>query len=187
MIARIISYGVASVIVLFLLNMKNSLGIAKHMEECFDKLANKNDKVEDSPLKEAQSMDACLQQKSDFLEKFALRSNHKTLQALPANVPCQYVGVWRASQPNCTYEHSLNADGKFTSKPIECSISSNEFYGEWNVQQTKMVWFPSEGVVWPLDINPMESVTPNAFVLVERNGSHTQFTKVAALPSERCP
>lgn len=189
-IMRVIGYGVASVIVLFLLNMITSFGIAKHMAECFDKpanTANNNDKAEYSPLKEAHNMDACLQQKSNFIEKFTLRADHKILQDLPPNVPCQYVGVWGASQSNCTYEHSLNAEGKFTSTPISCSVSSNEFFGEWRVQQNTMVWFPTEGVVWPLDINPIESVTPTSFVLVERNGSRTQFTKVLALPSDRCP
>ncbi|MBL6987478.1 MAG: hypothetical protein ISR72_10680 [Methylobacter sp.] len=190
MIMRIIGYGAAAVIVLLLLKMISSFGIAQHMVECFDKLANtsnSNDKTEYSPLKEAQNMDACLQQKSNFIEKLTLRSYHKIVQALSPNAPCQYVGIWSASQANCIYEHSLYAEGRFISRPISCSVSSDEFFGEWSIQQNKMVWFPAEGVVWPPDINSMESVTPTSFVLVERNGSSTQFTKVSDLQSDLCP
>jgi hypothetical protein len=134
-------------------------------------------------LKHARRMVACLEEKNSFLENWLMSSVHRTVDAMQA--PKEFVGTWIASQPRCTYRHRLEANGEFTSEPMGCSLSGDTFHGVWGVYDNKMVWLSDEGIVWPPDINQMDVVDKDFFLLVERDGTRTKFSRVSepALPS----
>lgn len=130
-------------------------------------------------LKYAQDMVACLRQKNGILENLLMRSVYKAIDATP-NAPREFVGTWNASQPRCSYRHKLEANGEFTSEPMGCSLSAETFHGVWGVYDNRMIWLADEGGVWPPDINPMDVVDKDFFLLVEQDGTRTKFTRASA-------
>ncbi|MCI0507988.1 MAG: hypothetical protein L0Z73_18030 [Gammaproteobacteria bacterium] len=80
------------------------------------------------------------------------------------------------------YQVTLGADGQFLAEPVKTSDrDAIRVTGSWGVvgsgDSQKMVWLYDEGHVWPPDVNPITNPTPDSFVLVEQNGSRTEFIR----------
>jgi hypothetical protein len=183
-LSRAIGYGIGLAIVLALLMVMGRKGLVTNTLQCLEAPGMFDD--QQSALRRAQAMAACLDRKNGFLEGMMMSSINKTLRTLP-NAPCKYVGVWNSFQPQCTYTIALDAIGEFTAEPLNCSISSDSMSGSWGVHKNQMVWMYKQGRSWPPDVNSIQDVDANSFLLVEANGSRTVFTRVAALPSPLCP
>ncbi len=125
----------------------------------------------------AKSMVTCQRQRNGFLENLWMRPVFQAIDAMP-NAPQEFVGTWDADQPRCSYRHTLAANGEFTSEPRGCSLSSETFHGAWGVYDNQMVWLVDGGKTWPPDINPMDVVDQDFFLLVERDGTRTRFRRV---------
>jgi hypothetical protein len=134
--------------------------------------------AKEGSLKYAKSMVTCMRQKNGFLENLLMDSVFRAVDAMP-NVPKEFVGTWAAAQPRCNYRHKLEENGEFTSEPQGCSLSSEIFHGAWGVYGNQMIWMPDNGAAWPPDINPMDVVDKDFFLLVEKDGSRTKFARVA--------
>jgi len=139
-------------------------------------------------LSHAKSMVACLRRENSYFEDLLMRPIYAAIDAMP-NHPQELVGVWEAVQPRCTYRHTLKANGEFISEPVECSLGDDTFHGSWGVFDKQMLWLADEGLVWPPDINALDMVDKNFFLLTEKDGSRTRFTRLpgaaedAALPA----
>lgn len=127
-------------------------------------------------LPHAKSLAACLDDKNGILENFMMRSIHRTLNAMPNN-PAEFVGVWNSSQPRCNYRFLLKPDGQFLARPGACSISSNTYRGYWGVHENSMIWLAEEDPLWPPDINTMDYVDRDLFLLTEGDGTRTKFVR----------
>lgn len=141
-------------------------------EECIS-LTSK----EKGALNHAKSMVQCLRLKNGFFENLLMGSVYRAIDAMP-NVPKDFVGTWEASQPRCKYRHKLQENGVFISEPMSCSLSAEAFEGEWGVYDNRFIWLQNEGIVWPPDINPMDVVDKDFFLLVEKDGTRTKFSRV---------
>lgn len=130
----------------------------------------------------ARSMVACLKKNGGFFENLVMNQIYLTVDAMP-NAPKAFVGVWDASQPRCNYRHTLKESGEFISEPRGCSLSADTFYGTWGVYENQMVWLVDEGVIWPPDINQIDVVDNDFFLLVERDGTRTKFSRVKDAPA----
>ncbi|MBE0621976.1 MAG: hypothetical protein IH605_15390 [Burkholderiales bacterium] len=183
-IARIIGYGIGSVVFLGVLAWFGLVRMATFSEECLQRPGVF--KAGDGAIKTAQSIDECLQAQNSFLENLLRRSTHKTLKSLP-NAPCKYVGVWNSPRLQGIYQYSLHEDSKFTVAPLDRRNGGDFYSGEWGVYRGKMVWLYDEGRVWPPDVNVIKSTDGNSFSLVEADNSITTFTRVGALESISCP
>lgn len=127
-------------------------------------------------LEYARGVVACLKKENGYLENLVLRPVFRAVETLP-NAPKEYVGIWHASQPRCNYQHKLEEDGRFTSEPLGCSLSSETFHGTWGVYDNQMIWLVDGEGMWPPDINPIDRVDNDFFLLVERDGSRTRFVR----------
>lgn len=150
--------------------------VANNSVECSDVVSSM-----EGGLKYAKGMVVCLRQKNGFLENLAMGSVYRAIDAMP-NVPQEFVGTWDASQPRCSYRHKLGENGEFNSEPRGCSLSADIFHGVWGVYDNQLIWLPDEGVVWPPEINPMDVIDNDFFLLVEKDGSRTKFSRVASDP-----
>jgi hypothetical protein len=128
-------------------------------------------------LPHAWRMADCLDEKNGVLENFMMRPIHEALAAMPRN-PGEFVGVWQSSQPRCSYRFLLLADGQFLATPQVCSLSSAAYRGYWGVHQDRMVWLSEADPLWPPDINALDYVDKDLFLLTERDGSRTKFVRV---------
>jgi len=128
-------------------------------------------------LSQAKAMVSCMRNKNGIFEDLLMRSTYSAIDAMPIT-PKQFVGVWDASQPQCNYRHTLKENGEFISEPMECNFSSTSYRGAWGVHDGKMIWLPDEGEVWPPDINQIDSVDSDFFLLAEKDGSRTKFSRV---------
>ncbi len=127
----------------------------------------------------ARAMVTCLRQKNGVLGNMAMRPVYHAIDAMPSN-PGEFVGTWNSSQPRCNYRFTLQANGEFVGEPMGCTLSAETFHGAWGVYDRQMVWLYDEGNVWPPDINPMDVVDKDFFLLVEKDGSRTRFTRAEA-------
>ena len=134
-------------------------------------------------LGNAKRIAECLDQQNGVLENLMMRPIHQAINALPNN-PSQFVGVWNSSQPRCNYKITLKADGEFLGEPVSCTISSDRFNGTWGVFENQMIWLYERGADWPPDINAMDVVDKDFFLLVEKDGSRTKFTRTGNLPTQ---
>lgn len=125
-------------------------------------------------LAHAKNMVVCLREKNGILENWLMGSTYRAIDAMP-NAQNEYVGIWDASQPRCAYRHKLDANGEFTSESHGCSISSATYHGAWGVYENHMMWLPDGGNSWPPDINQIDVIDENTFLLVELDGSRTKF------------
>lgn len=178
--ARLVCYSIALAISYGLLHFYASIQLAQHMEDCHIRSTS------ESSLAEVKDLDACLTEKSGFLERFLFRSFHKGVAALP-HAPKSFVGTWTSTQPHCTYRITLSGTSKFEAEPMACEISSQRYEGLWGVDGDTMIWINGSNgrLVLAADINPIESATPDAFTLVEQNGSRTTFTRDGSSPSAK--
>ena len=183
-ITRFIGYGVALVIILILVAFITRKGLVANTLQCMEAPGMFDDKR--SALLNAQLMGVCISRKNGFLEDMMMGSVNQTLRALP-NAPCKYVGVWQSFQPHCTYSIALDSIGEFTAEPVNCSIGPEAISVSWGVHKGQMVWIYKQGRPWPPEVNPMQDVDADTFMLKEANGSRTVFKRVAPLPSTLCP
>lgn len=132
------------------------------------------------------SLVACLRDRNSYFENLLMKPVYSVVDAIP-NAPKELVGVWEASQPRCTYRHTLKENGEFISEPVECILSDETFHGVWGVYDNQMVWLSDDGKIWPPDINPIDKVDQDFFLLVEQDGSRTKFSRlknIAVAPAE---
>lgn len=182
-ISRLLGYGVVGFIIVGLLTFIGQSRIVKSTIQCTEALTLQPKKP--SALERTKTMLACLENHNSFLENFLMRSQRKIIRELP-NVPCAYVGVWRSSQPGCTYNITLRDDGSFSAEPENCTISNDFFSGSWGVSSNKMIWMYDDGRVWPPDVNKIEATTNNDFRLIEENGSSTTFHRLGNTIGGQC-
>lgn len=178
--ARIFLYGLFLLLLLCLIYGYVQWKLREHTVECAANPEIVNSKL--SALKDAQTLEACLNQKNGFLENLFMRPLHDMLHSLPNN-PAEYAGTWHSSRPECEYQITLHPNGDFNAEPIKCNISSENFTGYWGVHENSMVWISKQGRFWPPDINPIEPVNSNQFILKEENGTRTRFSRVEAVAS----
>lgn len=145
--------------------------VINNTEECSGVVHSGSDGLE-----YAKGMVVCLKKKNGYLENLLLSSVFRAIETLP-NAPKEYVGIWRASQPRCNYQHKLEADGRFTSEPLGCSLGSATYHGTWGVYDNQMIWLADEDGLWPPDINPIDRVDNDFFLLVEMDGTRTRFVR----------
>ncbi len=131
----------------------------------------------DDPLGHAKEMITCLESRNSFPENVFMTPLSNAIKALPNN-PERFIGTWRSSQPKCDYLFELYLDGEFFAKPISCAISSRDFHGVWGVYENKMVWLYEQFNTWQPDINDMDVVSSETFLLLEKDGRRTLFTRV---------
>ncbi len=172
---RIIFY----VFVLFILfNLAHGIVIGRltnNAMECSAMSAANQDAI-----KNAQATITCLKNKNGFFENLSLRPIERAINAMP-NHPNEYTGIWNSSQPGCNYQFTLLGNGRFTAAPLNCNISSEDFTGNWGIYENQMVWLYDNQTRWPFDINPMDVVDRDFFLLTEQNGARTRFTRSAGL------
>jgi hypothetical protein len=152
------------------------MGIAKGRLTDNTEACIKASSVTKAGLAHAKNMVACLREKNGILEDWLIHSTYRAIDAMP-NAQKDFVGTWDASQPRCTYRHKLDANGEFTSESHGCSISSATFHGAWGVYENQMMWLPDGGNSWPPDINQIDVVDEDTFLLVELDGSRTKFLR----------
>jgi len=127
-------------------------------------------------LPHAQRMAACLAEKNGPLENLMMRPVQQALAAMPRN-PGEFVGVWQSVQPRCSYRFLLQADGQFLATPGVCSLSVATYRGYWGVHEDRMVWLTEADPLWPPDINALDYVDKDLFLLTEADGSRTKFVR----------
>jgi len=82
----------------------------------------------------------------------------------------------------------LNDDGTYWVQPNAASglVDSAGDSGYWMVQGSHMVWRDRARPGLGPDINPILSESDGRFVLMERNGRHTQFEWIKDVAGSRC-
>jgi hypothetical protein len=172
---RLVLYGGGAFIAFNLVMNTFNIGTVNDFMDCSDMFPQKAGGIEYT-----KNMAACLKQKNGFLKNWWMRSTFRAIDALP-NAPKEFVGTWDASQPNCTYRYKLEENGKYSARQQQCSLSGiviSPFYsGDWGVYDNRMIWLGDNYMTWPPDINPIERIDSDTFVLVERNGSRTKFSR----------
>lgn len=170
---RLLIYPVALYFLYALGSGVAQMRIAGNVREC---LKGATPTARGEALASAKRLSGCIEQKNTVVENFVMRPHRRAIEAMPRN-PSEFVGVWKSSQPGCEYRFVLKADGQFSSRPVSCAISVETYAGYWGVFEGKMVWLYEQGHVWPPDINAMDVVDKDFFLLTERNGSRTKFTR----------
>lgn len=156
--------------------------LAEHIDQC---RSFGNQVKGQTPLQQAQSIGACVEQVSSFPERMMFRSTSNLLHAMP-NASCKYVGIWTSTRPGSVYRFIMGDNGNFRAEAI--SGGQDTSTGSWGVYQNQMVWFyPGKPTpMFPPDINPIVNEEPDRFTLVEQNGMLTQFTRLYAIDSKTC-
>ena len=146
----------------------------------------KTDGAKETALLRTKRWVECIDKRIGPFERLAFSGTGETIMALPST-PCQFVGVWKATRrpQGWVYEHTLNADGQFSSTPI-ASISHERVTGSWGVHGTQFIWLYDEGTVWPPDINPIINDKPYSFTLKEIDGSETDFELIQRMNASFC-
>ena len=103
-------------------------------------------------------------------------------------IPCRFVGIWASRQGSLTFRITLNDDGTYWVQPNAASglVDSAGDSGYWMVQGSHMVWRDRARPGLGPDINPILSESDGRFVLMERNGRHTQFEWIKDVAGSRC-
>jgi hypothetical protein len=173
---RLALYGVGAFIVFNLVMGIFNIRTVNNLTDCSSTPFKK-----EGGLEYTKSMTACIRQKNGFLGNWRMRSIFRIVDALP-NAPKEFVGIWDASQPNCTYRYKLEDNGKYIAELQRCSLSGilPIYRGDWGVHDNKMVWMGDNYITWPPDINPIERIDSDTFILVESNGSRTKFSRLKA-------
>lgn len=169
---RLVFYALILVIAYYMTMGILRMEYAAHAQLCFDSIKQRSD-----GLNFAKSMVSCIKQKSNALENFTSRPLFQLINAMP-NIKSELVGEWMASQPDCNYKHTLDKNGRFVSEPMGCAISNRTYRGTWGVYKDHMVWLVDSQQLWPPDINIIDVVDPDFFLLTEQNGSQTRFTRL---------
>jgi hypothetical protein len=112
-----------------------------------------------------------------------MRSFSKPVSRLP-NTPCKYVGTWLATRPQSVYSISLQDNGEFIAEPAHAAADAHTYVGSWGFHDGRMIWI-TEGI-WPPDVNPIRNESEGAFMLVERDGSQTEFSLFKRLETNEC-
>ncbi|MDR0440847.1 MAG: hypothetical protein LBI59_07670 [Candidatus Accumulibacter sp.] len=173
---RLALYGGGAFIAFNLIMNTFNIGSVNNQMDCSDTSSKKA-----KGLEYAKNMAACLKQKNGPLKNWWMRSTFRTIDALP-NAPKEFVGTWDASQPGCTYRYTLEENGKYSAEQRQCHLAGigvfPSYSGDWGVHNEKMIWLDNNFMVWPPDINPIERIDGDTFILVERNGSRTEFSRL---------
>lgn len=176
-LVRVIGWGLALALIGGVGYGAVSARLTNHISDC---LGGARRVASGQALPHAQRMAGCLDEKNGPLENLMMRPIHEALAAMPRN-PGEFVGVWQSSQPRCSYRFLLQADGQFLATPQVCSLSSATYRGYWGVHQDRMVWLSEGDPLWPPDINPLDYVDKDLFLLTEADGSRTKFMRAQDL------
>ena len=183
LLMRIVGYCIAAAIAYALIHGFAMFRIAHHTEDC--SAATGRSSANQSPLKRAKSMAACIARHSSFPENLFFDSTLQMLASLP-NAPCKYVGIWTSTRPGSVYKISMADSGMFTAEFVTGKGPEEPVSGSWGAWRDNLVWFYDQGTVWPPDANPIVNDEPDRFTLIERNGSRTQFTRLDSVESRIC-
>lgn len=127
----------------------------------------------------------CLDKETGILPSVpALEKTHTGTTSLPT-LPCRYVGVWSSRQGQRMHRITLKDDGSYSMDPNEY-FGGNGYTGFWAVQNNHMIWRHKTGDTGEPDINPILPESDTRFVLVEMNGTRTQYELIHAVKSKRC-
>jgi len=180
---RIVIYSIIAIVSVIALKINGDLRLAMHYKDCLD-VPNTPNAEKLTAMENAKALIACVDARSGIMESFSFKSMKMMFSDLPST-PCNYVGTWRSIRMNSMYQILLEANGQFLAVPVKVSEpGAREVTGSWSVagsgENQKMVWLYDEGQVWPPDINPILEISQNSFVLIEQNGSRTNFTRLNA-------
>jgi hypothetical protein len=166
LVMRVVGYSVAAAIIVPLLLTNLQLRQMRIAEECAGDAAE------------------CLDKGTGLLKSVASLAKGGSDPV----IPCRYVGVWTSRQTGkAMYRITLKDDGRFAVEDNKDGIQVHVIdTGYWMVQNDHMVWKGDRGGTGELDINRILPESDTRFVLVEGNGSHTQFELVKAAESSRC-
>lgn len=177
-ITRIIGYTVGAIAISIAWYIFGNMRLVTHYVACLDK-PRARDGVKLTAMENAKALVACVDARSGIVEWLAFRPMKKLFSDLPSS-PSNYVGIWLSRRGDTLYQITLDGNGQFFAKPASgrdagCVTGSWGVIGSGDIQ--KVVWLYDQGQFWPPDINPIEKTTPDGFVLVEKNGSRTEFTR----------
>lgn len=186
LVLRLIGYGlVAAVLVIPLYRAGVAFRTIEFAEQCTDEAQYKG--VRQSSLAYAQRFSLCMFLKGGFVEAWRAEPALLHVMALPS-LSCSRVGVWKSTRRRSVYTVTLGDDSRFTAEPVvAASDYAESASGFWGEHQGVMVWIYESGVIWPPDINRIESDGPGRFTLIEVNGERTEFIQQQRLESKRCP
>jgi hypothetical protein len=178
---RIIGYSVAAIAIAITWYVAGNVRLVTHYTECLNK-PSARDAGRPTAMENAKALVACVEDRSGIVEWLAFRPTKRLFSALPLT-PCNYVGTWRSRREDSIYQITLGANGQFLAEPVRTSDrGATRVTGSWGVvgsgDNRNMVWLYDEGHIWPPDVNPIKQLTPSGFILVEQNGSRTEFTRI---------
>ncbi|WP_035056455.1 hypothetical protein [Andreprevotia chitinilytica] len=183
-VGRILGYGIAGVICYALISSYVTFRIGRNLETCSMWGQDSAAKAQ-TPLIKAKSLAACIDRHNTLPERMFFWRTMKMLDSLP-NAPCKYVGVWTSTRPGSVFRVTMDDSGAFTADLVTGRSNTESASGSWGAADGKLVWFYDEGLVWPPDANPIQDEEADRFTLVERNGVHTQFTRLDTVESKTC-
>ena len=159
--------------------------LAGHIEECLSEPLPKG--LKETTLVSRQRLVSCVDTKTGFPENILFYTTKKMIGSLPS-APCRYAGIWEAKRPQSIYLITLQEDGRFFADPVKTNEpGAGAIIGVWGVVGNKMVWLYDEGVIFPIDANPIKEIDTNHFILSEHNGTKTSYTLVDRINSKKCP
>lgn len=182
-VTRALGYSVGAVAIAVAWYFAGNARLVNHYTHCMETQAPSG-ALKPTAMESAKALVACVEARTGVVEQLAFRSTKKLFANLPYT-PCEYVGTWVSSRAGSTYQITLGADGEFFAEPVRTSDKhAGAIAGSWSVvglrDSQQMVWLYEQGRVWPPDINPVQNASGDAFTLIERDGSRTQFGRVTA-------
>jgi len=183
---RLIGFGlVAVVLILPLYRAGVAFRTVEFAEQCTDEAQYNG--VKQTSLVYAKRFSLCMFLKNGFVEAARMEPALLHVMALPT-LSCARVGIWKSTRRRSVYTVTLRDDSRFTAEPVvAASAYAESASGYWGEHQGVMVWIYENGVIWPPDINRIESDGPGRFTLIEVNGERTEFIQQQRLESKLCP
>lgn len=190
-ILRVIGWSVGIALIFPLYRAGSAFKSIEVMQQCMDQTQDKPGArgEHSNGLFQTQRLSLCMFLNSNYLESRRLEPALRDVMALgpPA---CEHVGIWKSARRRSVYRITLRDDNTFSGEPVSdvgAMRDSGDASGYWGENENRMVWIYDTGLVWPPDINRIESQSPDKFTLIEVNGERSEFTRERKLESARCP
>jgi hypothetical protein len=129
----------------------------------------------------------CLDKESGLVSKVALHFQKGSIQS-PPPPPCYYVGRWKSTRLGLLYEVTLHADRSFIARSVKPrSDGVGDSTGSWIGEERQLTWLYDDGTHrWPPERTAVVDPGPDAFTVVERDGSRTPYERLERIWSEGC-
>lgn len=180
-LARIVGWTLGLAIIVAIVVAYGNFKLSHQLREC---LLFPTQPRTPNALLSTQQLLACADQQGGLLGRVINYRNRMVLRSLP-NVPCPYVGTWKASRPGSVYRVTLKDDSQFEAEPAP-GTQGNWINGSWGIYKDSIVWLYN-GKYWPPDINPIKQADDDdSFTLVEADGSTTRYALIDRMQSQNC-